>query len=136
MTTLYFLLEELTGGRHARTMIYKRFISFLSSVATNRRRALSSLLDNVKSSCLSLTGANLRQVLLDTEICVEPGVTNGTVLNNFRLYKTPENQEWRHGLLKSLLAICDEQWSLEFDEETEQFASKEINDLIVNVCEN
>ena len=131
-----FLLEELTGGRHARTMIYKRFISFLSSVATNRRRALSSLLDSVKSSCLSLTGANIRQVLLHTGISVEPGVTNGAVLNNFRLYETPVNQEWKFGLLKSLLAIRDEEWSLEFDEETEQFASKEINDLIVNVCEN
>ena len=103
-----FLLEELTGGRHARTMIYKRFISFLSSVATNRRRALSSLLDSVKSSCQSLTGANIRQVLLDTGISVEPGVTNGTVLNNFRLYETPVNQEWKFGLLKSLLSIRDE----------------------------
>ena len=74
--------------------------------------------------------------MLDTGISVEPGVTNGAVLNNLRLYETPVNQEWKFGLLKSLLAIRDEQWFLEFDEETEQFASKEINDLIVNVCEN
>ena len=39
-------------------------------------------------------------------------------------------------LEKSSGELRDEQWFLEFDEETEQFASKEINDLIVNVCEN
>ena len=129
-----FLVEEMTGGRHARQMIYKRFIGFLSSIATNRRQALVSLLDSVKSSCLSLTGGNLRKILLDTKVAIEPGVTTGNSLKNYRVYKTPTDQVWRIGLLKSLVEIRDERWCVDFDEETEQLGTKEINDLITNVC--
>ena len=121
-----FLVEEITGGRHARQMIYKRFISFLSSVATNRRKALSSLLSSVKSSCLSLTGSNLRRVLLDTGIKIEPGFTTGSCLNNYRVYETPLDQEWKIGLLKSLIEIRDNQWSVDFDEEIGVLVSQEV----------
>ena len=129
-----YLVEELTGGRHARQMIYKRFVRFVSSVANNRRPALVSLMNNVKSSCLSLTGSNLRKILQDTNVMIEPGVSKGNLLSNYRVYKTPTNQEWRIGLLQSLVSLKDQSWTLEFDEETEQFGNDEINELLNNVC--
>ena len=73
-----YLAEDLTEGRHARQMIYKRFVTFLSNIATNRRTALVSLLNSVKTTCLSLTGGNIRRILVDTEIQLVPGVTKIT----------------------------------------------------------
>ena len=129
-----YLVEELTGGRHARQMIYKRFVRFVSSVANNRRPALVSLMNVVKSSCLSMTGSNLRKILQDTNVRIEPGISKGNLLNNYRVYKTPTNQEWRIGLLQSLVSLKDQSWMLEFDEETEQFGNDELNEMLNNVC--
>ena len=44
-----YLVEELLGGRHARQMIHKRFVNFVTSMANNRRQALVSLMNTVKS---------------------------------------------------------------------------------------
>ena len=65
---------------------------------------------------------------------IEPGVSKGNLLSNYRVYKTPTNQEWRIGLLQSLVSLKDQSWTLEFDEETEQFGNDEINELLNNVC--
>ena len=129
-----FLAEEITGGNNARQMVYKRFIKFLSSIANNRRQALVSLLNSVKTTCRSLTGGNLRILLLETDVLVVPGVTRGHVLTDYRVYKTPEGQEWKVPLLVSLLQIRDDTWSVNFDEETGQFSDDEITELINNVC--
>ena len=129
-----YLAEELTGGKNARQMVYKRFINFLSSVANNRRDALVALLKTVSTTCRSLTGSNLRVLLLDTGVAVVPGVTKGHVLSNYRVYSTPQDQEWRLGLLVSLLELREDRWSLQFDDETGQFGGNEVNVLINNVC--
>ena len=129
-----YLAEELTGGKNARQMVYKRLINFLSSVANNRRGALVSLLKRVSTTCRSLTGGNLRVMLLHTGVAVAPGVTKGHVLSNYRVYQTPQDQEWRLGLLVSLLELRDNRWSLQFDEETGQFGEDEINKLVNNFC--
>ena len=129
-----YLCEELTGGKHAKQMLYKRFVNFLSSVAKNRRQALVTLLNTVKSDCRSLTGGNLRKILLETGVKVQPGVTKGYVLSHYRVYETPAGQEWRVPLLQSLLEIRDDRWSLQFDEETGNLNADEITTLINNVC--
>ena len=115
-------------------MVYKRFINFLSSVANNRRDALVALLKTVSTTCRSLTGSNLRVLLLDTGVAVVPGVTKGHVLSNYRVYSTPQDQEWRLGLLVSLLELREDRWSLQFDEETGNFGEDEVSVLINNVC--
>ena len=115
-------------------MIYKRFVKFLANIATNRRTALVSLLNSVTSTCRSLTGGNIRRILLDSGTQIIPGKTKGTALVDYRVSVTPTGEEWRVGLLKSLLEIKDDRWHLEFDEEAEQFEGNEINEMITNVC--
>ena len=89
-----------------------------------------SLLNFVKTTCRSLTGENLRIILLDTDVLVVPGVTRGHVLADYRVHKTPEGQEWKVPLLVSLLQIRDDTWSVHFDEETGQFSDDEISELM------
>ena len=93
-------------------------------------------LTKIKTTCRSLTGENLRVILLDTDtdVLVVPGVTRGHVLADYRVHKTPEGQEWKVPLLVSLLQIRDDTWSVHFDEETGQFSDDEISELINNVC--
>ena len=115
-------------------MVYKLFVNFLSFLAKNQRQALVTLLNTVKSDCRSLTGGNLRKMLLETGVKVQPGVTKGYLLSQYRVYETPAGQEWRVPLLQSLLEIRDNRWSLQFDEETGNLNADEITTLIDNVC--
>ena len=70
------LVDSLTDGKHARKMIYTRYLKFLKSLATNRRPALTALLRIVTETRRSWTGQNIRKILLDTNVTVVPGVTN------------------------------------------------------------
>ena len=96
-----YLVNSLTESKHARQMIYQRYLKFLKSVATNRRPALVSLLKEVQNSCLSLVGNNLRRILLDSGVQVIPGVTMRHELAIDTVYETPAKEGWRLGRLKS-----------------------------------
>ena len=129
-----YLLEGLTEGRHAQQIIYKKYINFLRAIATNRRQCLRNLLKSVSTTCTSVTGANLRRILLDTGVYINPGQTKGFVLNNYIVHKTPVDQEWRIPLLVSLLRIRDSNWEINFDDEAGQLKEDEISALISSVC--
>ena len=95
---------------------------------------MRSLLHLVKDNCRSITGGNLRKILLDTNICIEPGVTQGIEFNNYQVYKIPEGQEWRIPLIVSLMELRDTRWELLFDEESDKFSEDDVTFMINNVC--
>ena len=129
-----YLIEGLTDGRHAKQMIYKKYVNFLGAIAKNRRHELVHLLNIVKDTCSSLTGANMRKVLLDSNVRIIPGKTKGFELANYIVNKPPVGEEWRLPLLVSLLEIRDSNWELNFDEEVGNFKEDEITNLISTVC--
>ena len=55
-------------------------------------------------------------------------------MNNYYVYDTPVDQEWRVPLLVSLLEIKNDRWSIDFDEESEKFSEDELTLLLDNVC--
>ena len=67
-------------------MIYKKYVNFLRSIETNRRKSLAHLLKIVQNTCMSVTGANLRKILLNSGVYVIPGQTTGFELNNYKVY--------------------------------------------------
>ena len=129
-----YLIEGLTAGRHAKQIIYKKYVNFLGSIAKNRRQELVHLLNIVKDTCTSVTGSNLRKILLDSEVLITPGKTKGFELANYRVHKTPVGEEWRLPLLVSLLEIRNSNWEIDFDEEAGNLKEDEITNLISTVC--
>ena len=127
-----YQVNSLTEGKHAREMIYQRYLKFLKSVATNRRPALVSLLKEVQNSCLALVGNNLRRILLDSGVQVNPGVTMRHELAKYTVYETPAEEGWRLGLLTGLLEVRDSRWTIQFDEEFCQYREDEITAMISN----
>ena len=73
---------------------------------------------------------------MDTGVKVFPKVTKGFALHDYLVYKVPTGQDWRLPLLVSLLEIKDDQWVIEFDEETDKFSEDEVTSLVNNVCIN
>ena len=65
----------------------------------------------------SLIGANSKKILRDTGVLISPGKTRIDMLNNYRVYTTPEDEAWKLPLMVSLQAIKSQNWEVLFDEE-------------------
>ena len=55
-------IEPLTGTRHLKKVLIKRFLSFVDSIKNSKKIALKNLFKVVKSDCGSVTGRNLERI--------------------------------------------------------------------------
>ena len=92
-----WLIEKVSGFKHPRKEIYKRFVKFVNNLATNKRSCVKSLFHSVCDDVRSTIGANLRQIKLDTGVHITPGVTTQHEIQHYAEYNVPENEEWRLG---------------------------------------
>ena len=131
-----WLIEQVSGFRHPRKEIYKRFIKFVNTLVTNKRSCIKSLFHSVCHDVRSHVGGNLRKILLDTEVLITPGVTSQSEIQHYAVYNVPENQEWRLGVLESMIQIKQDNWSVIFsDEEDEDLLEEnDIDMMIYEVC--
>ena len=56
-------VEPLTGTRHLKKVLIKRFLSFVDSIKNSKKIALKNL-KIVKSDCGSVTGRNLQRIII------------------------------------------------------------------------
>ena len=128
-----WLSEELSGGNHAKVVIFKRFIKFVASLRNNKRQSIKSLLAAVQDDVRSLIGGNLRIIQLTTDTPISQVTSK---LRNFRVYPVPEGEEWRLPLLQSLVEIRSENWEILFNEESddEELDDDDIEMMIMEVC--
>ena len=134
-----WLVEELSGGRHALVLIYSKYIQFINNLHKNKRASIRSLLSFVQDDVRSGTGGNLRKIFLDTGVLVVPGQTHKSELWNFRVYDTPAGDEWKLPLLVSLLEIREDNWEVLYVDENDSSAlpdDNDIVDMINDVCIN
>ena len=76
---LPWVLEEITGS-NLKVMLFSRFVKFVNAIIKSKKPALRFLLSVSISDVRSLTGSNLRSILLNTGVEVKPGVTKATVV--------------------------------------------------------
>ena len=128
-----WLTEELSGGNHAKVVIFKRFIKFVASLRNNKRQSIKSLLAAVQDDVRSLIGGNLRIIQLTTDTPISLVTSK---LRNFRVYPVPEGEEWRLPLLQSLVEIRSENWEIFFNEESDddELDDDDIEMMIKEVC--
>ena len=136
LQTHCWLVERLSEGRHAKQMILRRYVKFLESLAKNKRKCVQALVQIASQDVKSHTGANLRNILLETGVLIVPGETKQNVFDGLFIYSIPEGHEWKLGLLTSLIEIRDHKWSVDFDEEGDSLKEDEITAMINQVCTN
>ena len=127
-----YIVEQLSGGNNAKKMIWCRYIKFVKKIIKNKRSSIVSLFKTIQNDVRSVTGSNLRKIMLDTSKLVIPGVTEKIALYDFNVYDIPE--EWIP-LLLSLLEMREERWSVQFDEELDDMLPNDaIKTMIERVC--
>ena len=129
-----WLVEEISGGMHAKQMVMSRYINFTNQLANNKRPCVRSLFKLVCNDVRTVTGSNIRQILLMTGIRITPGITSKYKLKTFRVYSVPNNQHWRIGMLHSLIELRENKWHITFDDEQQNIDKSQISLMIEDVC--
>ena len=128
--------RETCTAANLLTLVY---IKFVNTLATTHRDNVRSLFNIVSGDVRSQVGSNLRKLQNDTGITILPGSTRPSILNNYRVYTTPVDQEHILPLLSSLLEIRQSNWEVLFCEENGDFETLEENDvqfMIEELCTN
>ena len=132
-----WIVERISGDKHAKQLIFKRYIKFIESLEKNKRPSLQFLLKLVQRDQRCTTGSNLRHIYDETEIFIVPGKTIPALLDTYQVYKTPVDEDWKIPLIISLMSIRDSEWVLNFDENDPQpILQNDIERTLERLCSN
>ena len=125
-----WIVEDISGGRHAKQQIYSRYIKFVNTLANTSRECVRSLFRYVSDDVRSQVGSNIRKIFIDSGLLIVPGQTRPSALSNYTVYPT---------LIQSLREILCDNWTIIFNEEdgdVEQMEANEIQMMIDELCSN
>ena len=90
-------------------------MNFIKMINKSEKEAPKLLLQHVKDDVRSVTGSNIRQILLENEKTDLADITfNGEVL-----HQVPEGEKWRIGFaLDSIDILNDVRFALDIDKQT------------------
>ena len=127
--THQYFVEAVSGRPHLKTMLIERFLNFISQIRKSKKNALRNVLKIVQYDTRSITGSNLREILLLTEKnnISELDKEDGKSIT----YKeVPEEELWR---IESLKELIDVRWGRSV---LSGFTEKEIEHMIHFVSTN
>ena len=108
----------------------------MDSLAKNKRASVRALLKIVSKDARTTTGGNLKNIQSETGFYIIPGITSASIMDNFFVYEIPNGEEWKEGLVSSLIDIKNNKWTVLFDEENEELAEDEISHMLIEICSN
>ena len=125
----YILFEPLAGKKHLKTILIKRFLSFIQQIEKSHKVLPKLLLHTIKRDCRSTTGSNLRNILLNTNHDdVDKLMPNDAFQIKFEEVK--EENEWKINIVKELI---DAKWG---EVIIENLLFDEIDNLLEEICTN
>ena len=136
LATSSWIVEQLSNGNHAKLIIIKRYIKFLDSLIKNKKPIVQNLIQMTYKDAQTTTGSNIRHILTEFDFLIIPGETKRYDMKKQYIYDIPDGQEWKIGLLSSLLEIRDGKWEILFDSEGEGLIEDEIKKMIDGVSGN
>ena len=120
-----YLIEPLSGQFHMRSLVSSRFLGFISRIRTSKKDSLRSMLKTIEYDTRSVTGRNLRKILLQVD---ESDIKNLIPKHGIIEYKkTCEGDEYRADFLNNLLEIRE---NLQFTD----LSMNEIENMISFLC--
>ena len=65
--THQYFVEALSGRPHLKTILIKRYLKFIEQIKNSKKTALKNVLTLVENDTRSITGSNLREIMLLTK---------------------------------------------------------------------
>ena len=95
-----YFLEPLAETPHIKKCLWSRFVRFVANITDGKKKVLRGMLNVIKDDVRSVTGKNLRCIMLNTETFD---------LQNLDIYaqpykEVPESELWRLPMAREILA--------------------------------
>ena len=106
-----YLIEPLSNVTHIKTILVKRFLTFLEQIRNSEKSSSKFLLETILHDARSTTGANLRNILLYTD---KSDVSELVPDDAFKVkYHTIKSEEqWRLPFIEDIIEAKNYQLSI------------------------
>ena len=123
-----YFLESLLGTPHMKLRILKNYLTFIKSIKMSSKQVLRHLYTISSSDVRSITGKNLRNILLLTNK-LSVNDLSAEDIKSLEYCPVPENDNWRITLLDDLLnfkhGTLEPPWKIDVDD---------LDNIIQTVC--
>ena len=120
-------IEPLTGTRHLKKVLIKRFLSFVDSIKNSKKIALKNLFKIVKSDCGSVTGRNLQRIKHFVEKASAEDLVPADC-DSIEYFEMKQEDHWKLDMVRE---ITDSKFGEAF---IEGFSRDELKVILHNVC--
>ena len=127
LQTHKYLIEPL-AGKHAKVMIYSRYINFIKSIQKRTKIPVKYMYELIYQDTRTITGSNIREILNvnNEENILKINVNH--MKNKMKFCKIPIEEEWRVDMIKELTNVKQHNLNIEF-ENGDFLTNDEIDDL-------
>ena len=123
--TIY--IEPISERSHVKNILVKRFLTFVQALKSSPKLILTNLLKMISKDVQSVTGSNLRQILL---LVNKSDVDDLVPEDSSKIQYRPEDEEntWKIRMVKELIEVRN--GTLQVD----NFNKDEINEVLDSLC--
>ena len=90
-----YLIEPLSKTRHIKLSLMRRYIRFANVLLTSEKKAARNLFNCVRKDCQSITGYNLRKIMLHNADLVDD-------VTKIPYYIMPDHESWRVPIIREI----------------------------------
>ena len=121
------LIEPLSGERHIKIVLIKRFVSFMEKIDKSSKSALKMLKSEALKDVRSVTGTNFRGIM---HLMGEMNIKKVSLLNveNLQYRAVADVDKWKLIMTKELSDVMNG------DTEVEGFDWMELKDIFHSLC--
>ena len=127
LTTHRYFLEPLAGMQHIKFTLISRFLGFITQIEKSHKILPNILLQSIKRDCRSVTGSNLRNILLLSRKDDISEVSRADIKAMIYMPVTEPNR-WKIDIVQELI---DVKWG---DTVIEGFDEVQISTIIDELC--
>ena len=99
-----YFMEHLSTKDHIWTSMLSRYLGFIKAIEISSKGPLRRLLNTCKNDVRSITGSNLREIMILVGKNSIGEVEKGDI-DSFKYHEPPTEERWRLGLLDELLDL-------------------------------
>ena len=122
-----YFVETISESDHIKKQFIKRFLQFTKQILESPKIAIKNVFNLVRHDCLSVTGSNLRNImLLVQKTSVSDLVPEDA--HKVEYHKMPQHEAWRAGFVTE---ITDGKFG---NASIEGFSKKELNVILDFIC--
>ena len=121
------LIEPLSEVTHIRTVLIKRFLNFLQQIKKSSKNASKFLLESIQHDTRSITGSNLRNILLKTDKAIIKDLVPNDV-QHLKYHPIQVEEMWKVNMIREVIETKNNNLELV------DFSEGELDEILEFLC--